>query len=239
MENSNKISLSIYKILFYFLLFSGVLSLIYFLAGLSPFLFSHLTEIFGIIFIISPIVFFKIHKKPGEINFGDLKSGLLWGLLTSILILTAYIILHKLYFSYICNSTTSANLGRNCLKYRKGFSLSLSLWGVVNIFLIHIIAVAFPEEYFYRGFLLPLIMNSKNLKKFTYKYKVVFAVIIQAVCFALGHFLIDGNPLRLAVFFPALVMGALYIKSKSLYAPIIFHGLANFISEILEKGYFT
>jgi membrane protease YdiL (CAAX protease family) len=238
MENSSKISLNLYLILLCFLVFTGILSAIFYLSRVSPFLLSHLTEIFGILFIITPIIFFKIHKKNSDIHFGDFKSGLFWGLLVSVLILSSYFIIHKLYFSHMCNATTSANLGRSCLKYKNGFSLTLSIWGVLNLFLIHMIAVAFPEEYFYRGFLLPLLMDSKNLKKFSTKYKVIIAVLIQAVCFALGHFLIDGNPLRLAVFFPALVMGVLFIKSKSLYAPIIFHGFANFISEILEKGYF-
>ncbi|HSG31786.1 MAG TPA: CPBP family glutamic-type intramembrane protease [Thermodesulfobacteriota bacterium] len=94
----------------------------------------------------------------------------------------------------------------------------------LNIVLIHLIVIAFPEEAFFRGYLQQELGN--NIK----------SIIIVSALFALAHFLTiciaKGSfglhcATALLTFFPSLVMGYLYYKSKSIWECTIFHFLAN------------
>ena len=56
--------------------------------------------------------------------------------------------------------------------------------------------------------------------------------------FALGHLLVDFNPLRLAVFFPALVFGWMRQATGSILAGTLFHAASNLVSELLHTVLF-
>ena len=62
--------------------------------------------------------------------------------------------------------------------------------------------------------------------------------ITSAVLFALGHVLVDFNPQRLAVFFPALVFGWMRARTGSLAAGAMFHALCNLLSDVLHTSFF-
>ena len=64
------------------------------------------------------------------------------------------------------------------------------------------------------------------------------ALILTSLLFALGHFLVDFNGLRLAVFFPALVFGWLRQSSGSILASILFHASSNLVSDVLHTLFF-
>lgn len=94
--------------------------------------------------------------------------------------------------------------------------------------------VAFPEELFFRGYvqtgLLYLLQRNGALKK----PKAAFlAVVAAAAIFALCHAVILLNPGTLLTFFPGLVMGWLFLRTKSLLSPTLFHGLANIGYDLL------
>lgn len=96
----------------------------------------------------------------------------------------------------------------------------------VAFILTQLLLVALPEEVFFRGYLQNKIGN--NIK----------GVIIVSLLFAVGHFitLCLGGGHNIAIcsqailtFFPSLVMGYLFLKTKTLWASIIFHFFANIV----------
>jgi len=96
----------------------------------------------------------------------------------------------------------------------------------ISFLLTQFLMVALPEEVFFRGYLQNRIGN--NIK----------GIIIVSLLFAVGHFitLCLGGGHNLAIcsqailtFFPSLVMGYLYLKTKTLWASIIFHFFANIV----------
>ena len=64
------------------------------------------------------------------------------------------------------------------------------------------------------------------------------ALLMQAALFGLGHFLVDLNPLRLAVAIPALLFGLLRSWSGSIVAPVIFHVSANLLMTVVDRSFF-
>lgn len=97
--------------------------------------------------------------------------------------------------------------------------LSKSLVGSKNIFLIIIstcVLIPIAEDLVFRGIV------QGELRRAMPGFA---AVIIQAVIFALVH----GNIIQISyVIIPALILGAIYEWTKSIYVPIILHMIFNF-----------
>ena len=92
------------------------------------------------------------------------------------------------------------------------------------------IYVAFPEEVFYRGYIQGVLREVNNKLYFSiFGCPLTFPVLITSFLFALGHFVIDFNPARFSVFFPALVFGCLKERRNDLTGSILFHGTSNII----------
>lgn len=88
--------------------------------------------------------------------------------------------------------------------------------------------VSVSEEVFFRGYLLNNIKKAASAvfpDRSTVQWWV--AILISAVCFAVAHIVVQGQIISVLTFFPGLILGWLFFRTKSLYAPIIFHGLAN------------
>lgn len=98
--------------------------------------------------------------------------------------------------------------------------------------------VAVAEEAFFRGYLQS---NILRLLTTAVSKKLVFlqliSIILSGAVFAISHSVLLGNAMPIITFFPGLIFGWLFIKTRSLLAPILFHGLANagygFIAVIL------
>lgn len=84
--------------------------------------------------------------------------------------------------------------------------------------LLNLLGIAFPEEFFFRGFLQDLM--GKNLR----------AVLGASILFSLAHFpkaVFSGEWSLLLSFFPSLIMGWLYMKTENILPSVLFHFLAN------------
>lgn len=99
---------------------------------------------------------------------------------------------------------------------------------LVNWLFYQFMYVAVAEEIFFRGFL-----QSSILSFFVIaipkrrSLQCCLSVIISAGCFALAHMVIHESALSVLIIAPGLILGWLYIKTGSLLAPILFHGIAN------------
>jgi len=104
---------------------------------------------------------------------------------------------------------------------------------VINWIVYNFIAVAFFEELFFRGFVQGRFENWAKTRFIGTGALFWAPIVISAFLFALAHVAVFMDPLRMAVFFPALLFGWLRAKTGSLLAPILSHGTANVVSMLL------
>jgi hypothetical protein len=100
-----------------------------------------------------------------------------------------------------------------------------------------LVVVALPEEFFYRGYVQTRLgqILPKRFRLLGSDYGV--HVIVTSVLFALGHFLVDFNPERLGVFFPALLFGWIRERRGGIGASVFVHALCNVAADVLVIGY--
>lgn len=90
--------------------------------------------------------------------------------------------------------------------------------------------VAVAEEVFFRGYLQGNILRlTATIRQEANRVSLRnwISIILSAVCFAAAHVIVQGQAISVLTFLPGLVLGWLFIRTKSLLAPILFHGLAN------------
>ena len=90
--------------------------------------------------------------------------------------------------------------------------------------------VAVAEEVFFRGYLQGNILRltaTIRLEANRVSLRNWISIILSAGCFAAAHVIVQGQAISVLTFLPGIVLGWLFIRTKSLLAPIIFHGLAN------------
>ena len=63
-------------------------------------------------------------------------------------------------------------------------------------------------------------------------------MVVSSALFALGHLAVILIPQRLAVFFPSLLFGWMWSRTRSIAAGATFHALCNVVSELLRVSYF-
>ncbi|MBN2457209.1 MAG: CPBP family intramembrane metalloprotease [Sedimentisphaerales bacterium] len=98
----------------------------------------------------------------------------------------------------------------------------------IQLILYQFMYVAVAEEVFFRGYvqnnilrLRTTIMPSKRrLQPWT-------SIVLSAAVFAVAHVIVHGTITSVLTFLPGLIFGWLFIRTKSLLAPILFHGLSN------------
>ena len=113
--------------------------------------------------------------------------------------------------------------------------------------LVQFLAVALPEELFFRGYLLQRMsllwatsfeeIRNRNLLVGLLMASKSRPVLMCSAVFAVAHFAGEYRPDRLATFFPALVFSFLRIKTGRLTAPITYHALCNLMSELVFASY--
>jgi membrane protease YdiL (CAAX protease family) len=106
-----------------------------------------------------------------------------------------------------------------------------------NEILGQLVVIALPEEAFYRGYLQSKLDEVWPGRISIGGARVGLGLVVASVIFALGHLATIHSPVRLAVFFPALVFGWLRARTGGIGASIVFHGACNVLSEALGRGY--
>lgn len=88
--------------------------------------------------------------------------------------------------------------------------------------------VAVAEEVFFRGYVQTNISQLVKASFFPRTDKHIWPVIVlSAGVFALAHIIVKGQIIAGLTFVPGLVLAWLFHRSRSLIAPVLFHGLAN------------
>jgi len=107
-----------------------------------------------------------------------------------------------------------------------------------QLVLAQLVVVALPEEYFFRGYVQSRLEGVWPSRRKLLDVAVGPSLVVASVLFALGHLLVDFNPLRLAVFFPALLFGWMRQATGSILAGVLFHAASNLVSELLHTIFF-
>jgi hypothetical protein len=110
--------------------------------------------------------------------------------------------------------------------------------GFLTLALSQIIVVAIPEEFFFRGYLMARLEERWPSRRRLAGAAVGWPLLASSLMFGIGHFLVDFQPGRLAVFFPALVFGWMRARTGSLAPGAAFHALCNMLSEVLHTSLF-
>jgi len=128
-------------------------------------------------------------------------------------------------------SFPAAWAGLQILQYLN-FNIPLSirieqgLW--LNWILYQLFYVAVAEEIFFRGYLINNLLELTTSSTRHCKWAHVSAILISACVFALAHVIIQSDlTTAFLTFLPGLILAWLFLHTRSLLAPILFHGLAN------------
>jgi uncharacterized protein len=101
-----------------------------------------------------------------------------------------------------------------------------------------VLVIALPEELFFRGYLLGRLEALWPPRRRLGGAPVGRALLVSAALFALGHFLVDFNPQRLTVFFPALLFGWMRVRTGSIVPGTAYHALCNLLADVLHTSTF-
>lgn len=108
------------------------------------------------------------------------------------------------------------------------------LW-LLSLLFLQLVAVALPEELFYRGFLQPRLAQLLPGRLQILGADFGPSVWLTSALFAVGHVLTIPQPGRLAVFFPSLMFGWLANKTGSIWLSVLVHALSNVLLTVLYR----
>lgn len=88
--------------------------------------------------------------------------------------------------------------------------------------------VAVAEEIFFRGYLQSNILSLLSTTgAMQCRQRQWISIVLSAACFAIAHVIVLGQVISALTFLPGLILGWLFIRTRTLLAPILFHALAN------------
>ena len=99
------------------------------------------------------------------------------------------------------------------------------------------LVVALPEEAFYRGYLLTTLARQDHHHLRVFGVPLGMSLVWSSALFAVGHFITEPYPARLAVFFPALLFGWLRLRTGGIGTGVLFHVACNAFASLLGRGY--
>ncbi len=108
----------------------------------------------------------------------------------------------------------------------------------ISYLLTQIVVVGLPEEMFFRGYVQGRLEDAwpKRVRLLGADVSPP-AFLVQAVLFAILHFVVEVHVARLAVFFPALLFGWLRSLRGGIGAAIFVHAFCNLLSDFLGRGW--
>ena len=206
---------------------------------------ANLGGFFALAFLAVPVWLLDKRREPLArygIDWRPLGRGLAWGVGSTVAVLGLFMVIYVWYFGAVCGDGAEllGPLGRRCSRWCGGVdNLTLVLpKGFGMSALSMLVVVAIPEEVFYRGYLMGRFERAWPARRHLWGAPLGWALLAQAALFGLGHFLVDLNPLRLAVAIPALLFGLLRSWSGSFVAPVIFHVSANLLMSVVDRSFF-
>jgi uncharacterized protein len=234
-----------------FAVVTGLASALFWIGEAVPFVKSNLHGALAVLFLYAPAVAARISKRPFDYRAAGLgiePVGLGLKVVGVALVVTWPLFLagFLFFYRYVC----APGAPRLAQDWAELFAPVCSRWLGWNgasfhlppkfllLALSQLVVVAVPEELFFRGYLLGRFEARWPPTRTVAGARVGKALLASSALFALGHYLVDFDVQRLAVFFPALVFGWMRARSGSLAAGALYHALCNLFSEVLYASFF-
>jgi len=143
--------------------------------------------------------------------------------LTSFFINIAYIVLLIPLAFYDLRKLGFQNYGKGFL-YGTGVSLVYLPFIIGGFSINHFLQIpqVFAEEVFFRGF---------GFSSFE-RMNVHLSNVLISILFTIPHVIINPSILSVLVFFPSIIFGYLFLYTRSILAPLIFHWLSNVFFQV-------
>ena len=177
---------------------------------------------FGLVIVFSSVslrCFFR--ARVTDTNYLEIINWTFF--LAVISVMTALLLFIPL--SYITPEFVEAYFLNTFVIFPVGANGEITIWASIIMFFALVIFAPIAEELFFRGFL---------LGRWKQKWNTRTAIIISSLLFGLAH----SDPIGATAF--GVVMCLLYLKTKTLYVPMIAHSLNNFAAWLMigrEKYY--
>jgi membrane protease YdiL (CAAX protease family) len=101
-----------------------------------------------------------------------------------------------------------------------------------------LIVIALPEELFFRGYIQGRLEQAFPPTKTFLGAKLGVAWLLTAALFGVGHFLVTFEPQMLTRFFPGLIFGWMFARTRSILAGTLFHATCNLLMEVLARSFY-
>jgi membrane protease YdiL (CAAX protease family) len=111
--------------------------------------------------------------------------------------------------------------------------------GFLQLVAAQLIVVALPEELFFRGFVQGRLEEAFPPQRKFLGAPVGGALVATAALFGVGHFFVTFEPQMLTRFFPGLVFGWMFARTRSILAGTIFHASCNLLMDVLARSFLT
>lgn len=167
---------------------------------------------------------FATRRDLGQygLQFGDLRSSLRIFALVSLVTLVPF---------------WTANHFWETLGLHHAFRRLVLPPGFLALVAGEVLAVALPEEVFYRGYLQTRLDQAMPPRQRFLGATIGWALPISSLIFVAGHLAVRPALWQLGIFFPSLVFGWLRSRTDSLVAPVLYHALCNVGMLILQRSY--
>ena len=234
-----------------FFVVTGLCSALYWMGRAVPVVGANLHAAIAFLFLAAPAVAARISRRPFDYEAAGLRLdpigrglrvlgaalGLTWPLFFGGFLL---------YYSVICRAGGSAAWGSfvdwmtpQCVHWRGWAGARLTWPPDVGLgALDQLLVVAVPEELFFRGYLQGRLEQRFVPSRTFLGAAVGPASIISSALFAVGHVLVDLNPMRLAVFVPGLVFSWMRSRTGAIAAGALYHALCNVYSDVVHRSFF-
>lgn len=210
-----------------FAVVTGVVSLLYRLRGIA-FVERNLAVVAAVLFLYVPAL--VLWRRGRELEQYGLRAkpvgqGMLFAVLSMAAVFPPFAAGYFVYVTRLCGRLSHALPAWHCpMALPVALRLPPDLAMAV---LSQLLVVALPEEFFFRGYLQGRLGEALSPRQ---------TLLLTAILFALGHFLVTFDPAALAVFFPGVVFGLLRRWTGSILAGALFHAACNLFMETLRRS---
>jgi membrane protease YdiL (CAAX protease family) len=230
---------------------TGLCSALYWTGRVVPVVGANLHAAIAFLFLAAPAVAARSSGRPFDYEAAGLRLepiGRGLRVLGAALALTWPLFLagFLLYYTTVCRALGSDLWGRlvdwmtpQCVHWRGWAGARLTTPPELALTALdQLLVVALPEELFFRGYLQGRLEERFVPRRTFLGAPVGPASIIASGLFALGHVLVDLNPMRLAVFVPGLVFSWMRSRTGAIAAGALYHALCNLFSDIVHRSFF-
>ena len=205
---------------------------------------SNLGALAAIVFLFVPYFYGRRHGED-LYDYGfrtaPIKQGLLFGLGIPLVVFPIFAVGFVVFYEVVCSIDAIRAVAPPGMCGRFGGLEELHLpplsFATLEFFFIQVVAVALPEELFFRGFVHQLLERALPSKRTLWGGKIGWALVASSALFAVGHLMVTPDARRLAVFFPGFLFGWVYSKTRSIMAGTIIHALSNVFIYLLERSF--